>query len=172
MDGNAAYHALGGWAMNKIRSEGLFGVVRFFFQDFEVIFHPDLCYFQDVIDIFDIALHLCPKAILRGGNPFSGQRRGQCPHHSSGRRCHDMVEGGGVLYFRINLVKFLDAAMDAIINGLLKPFDHGPPCRPLFPDDFDSGCVYNLAHVQTSFLDFSAKSIKDIEINCNGDSVN
>jgi hypothetical protein len=64
-----------------------------------------------------------------------------------------MVQRGGVLLFRFHFVKSFDTAMNPVVNRLIKSFDHGPPCRTIFPDNPDSRCMHNFSHHPSPFFD-------------------
>jgi len=102
-----------------------------------MVFHADLCNFQYIVDVLNVSLDLCPVLVLRSGDLLSGQRRGQCSHHSASGCGDNMVQRGGMLFVGLDFVKFLDPAVNAIINGFVEPFNHGSPGRTFFPDNFD-----------------------------------
>jgi hypothetical protein len=57
-----------------------------------------------------------------------------------------MVEGGSVLFFRLDFVEFLDPPMNAIIDRLVKALDYSPTSRAFFPYDLDAGRVNDFSH--------------------------
>ncbi len=47
---------------------------------------------QNVVDVFDIALHFRTITILWSGDLSFGQKPGQSPHHSGCCGCHDIMQ--------------------------------------------------------------------------------
>src|SRR4030042_2413393 len=134
-DIDTADHALSRRAEIQVHGECLLCLASFSFWHFQMVTGPNLSNSKNIVYVLDISFHVCPIAVFRSGNLFSGQPRGQGSHHSGSRCRDDMIERRCMLLFRLDLVESLDPAMDAIIGGLTKSFDRRSPGWTLFPDN-------------------------------------
>jgi hypothetical protein len=105
---------------------------------FQLIMDIDPCDFQDTPHIFDIPCHFGTEPVLKGPDLLSGQHRGQCTHHSTAYRTDNMVKGCGMLFFRGEIVKLANSAVDAVINRLSKALDLRLAGRAFLPRDGNS----------------------------------
>ncbi len=142
----AADNALGRRAIAQIGCKSFSGPFSLVRGELQMVFDAYRRDLQNAADAFNISFRIGPEEVLESADFFTGQRRGQCPHHSAGGRRYDMVERGRMLLFRFDLVEVLYPAVDAIVDRFAEAFDHGSPGGAFFPDYTDSGRVNHFSH--------------------------
>jgi hypothetical protein len=122
-------------AEGYVRSQCISGVFDLPARNLDRIIDPNLGNLEHVVDVFYVALNVCPVVLLIGGDMLFGQKPGQCSHHSSGNGSDHVIERCGVLLFRLQPIEFLDPTMNAVKDFSGKSRDDGLPCRSLLTDD-------------------------------------
>ena len=91
--------------------------------------------FEDTINIFNIAFDIGPKKVGVSSYLLGRQHAGEGSHHSS-RDCTDyVIQSSSVLFYWINLVKFLYSSMDPIEDRFREAFYLSYPDRTPVPCD-------------------------------------
>ena len=133
---------------------GILGIRALVRRQLQLIVNVDAYDFQDTVDILDIAGDRRHVAVLKGPDLFFGQHRGQCAHHSTAHRTHQVVESGGMLLFRLDIVKPLNAAVNAVVDRLVETSDLGDSGGAIFSGDRYMGLMYDFAHKNLLFFKF------------------
>lgn len=107
---------------------------------------------QYALDVLNVAFDIGPETVGMGSYFLGRQHAGEGAHHSGRDRTDDVIQGGGMLLDRVDLVKFLYPAVDTIIDRLRKAFYLSDPDRTPVPRDRDFRGVNNCGHGQLSFL--------------------
>ena len=131
---------------NAHRCRALFNVILhcptsinfFFVADFQYIVNTNHSNFEYAPYVLNIAFYIGPKKVGVGSYFLSRQHAGEGSHHSS-RDCTDyVIQSSSVLFYWINLVKFLYSAMYPIEDRLREAFYLSYPDRAPVSRDRDT----------------------------------
>jgi hypothetical protein len=137
MDFDTTDHALCRRAGSEVRGESPFRFLGFALRHLQVVCDSNLGDSKDMVYVLNIPFYVRPVTIFRGRDLLFGQEPGQCTHHSGSGRSDDVVKRGSMFFLRFNFIETLDPTVNAVINGLIKSLDRGPPGGALLPHNFD-----------------------------------
>jgi hypothetical protein len=137
VDLNGVDHALRRGAQRDVVVEGILGIRPFINWQFQFVVDVYACNFEHPVDILDIPGDRRHVAVLKGSDLFFGQHRGQCTHHSPTDGADQVIQGGSMLLFRIDIVEFLDSTVYTVIDWLVEPPDVCDPGGAIFACDRD-----------------------------------
>lgn len=152
LDLDATHDALGCWAEGQVRGEGLSGLIRLVPGNLEVVLDSDTSDPQNVIHVFDIPLYIGPVSLLGRVDAFSGQHRGQRPHHSGRDGADHMVKGGWVFLPWFDLIKAFDPTVYPIPDLSGESLDNCPPRGTLLTNDATARGMNDFSHFSPPFL--------------------